>query len=72
MDPKSDCPQSEQSRPAEPPVAPKKRFRIVKLEEKRFRIVQLEERLTPSNGGGSYSYVGGTSHGHGHSNSAIY
>jgi hypothetical protein len=72
MDSKDDHTPAEQSPAAEAPPAPKKRFRIVRLEEKRFRIVQLEERLTPSEGGGSYSYVGGTSHGHGHSSSAIY
>jgi hypothetical protein len=56
---------SEQFQPAEPVPAPKKRFRLVKLEEHiapkaRFRLEKLEERITPSAGGGSYSPAGPT------------
>jgi hypothetical protein len=56
---------SEQPGPADATPAPKKRFRLVKLEEQiapkaRFRLEKLEERITPSAGGGSYSPGGPT------------
>ena len=44
MDQKYDSKQSEQPRPVEPPPAPRKRFRIEKI----------EERIAPTKGGESH------------------
>jgi hypothetical protein len=50
---------AEQNQANEAPPAPKRRFRIVKLEESRLRIEKLEERINPSASGGSHVTGGG-------------
>jgi len=53
MDSQNERNPSEQPGPADAALAPKDRFRLVKLEEQiapkaRFRLEKLEERITPS------------------------
>ena len=64
MDSPNERTPAENLRSAETPPAPKKRFRIVKLEEhvspsKRFGMVKLEDRITPKASGSGHVNSGG-------------